>query len=166
MNAGPDADADAVVPVVPAVALAAPRWIHPSIVMESAFAVAGARWELCGSGDLGGSGDLCGSGGLCGSGAGESAPAAGGDTRGVDGEGGCCVACAASDAHRSVAKVLARNILLILTSSSSDEQTLAKQQVERHLGCVLVRIARDCRVRRGEVVAEQHDRATNFLARD
>src|SRR5262249_32178860 len=87
MNAGA---ACPVVPLVPAGRPEVPRWMQPSTAIESAFLAA-----------------LCGSAGVV------SAPAAGCATRG--GAYGSCgrLACAASDAHRRVARVVARNILLM-----------------------------------------------------
>jgi hypothetical protein len=95
-------------------------------MIESAFAA--ARGACAGVAD-----------GVCGA----PPPLAGCDNAGVDGDGeGVCVACAASDAQRRVANVLARKILLMRVSSSRDGRSPTSEQVKRHFHCFLAVIDR------------------------
>src|SRR5262245_31668589 len=103
-------DADPAVPAAPAVALAdALRWMQPSTVIElpddeRALGCWAAPLGVCGV-SAGGVRGCCG--------------AADGGEDGF-GDGVCCGACAASDAQSSAAREPARNILLMLASSSRD----------------------------------------------
>src|SRR5262249_62303354 len=95
------------------------------------------------------------------------------------GVGGCCAAdggedgfgdgvwsgaCAASDAQSSVAREPARNILLMLASSSRDGTNTGPASKLNATTTSTFRARRTARrVHSTQVVFAQHDRATNFL---